>query len=432
MTTSPLIIKAGRDKSLTHRAIIFACLAKGDSKIENALLSEDCLATIDCFQKLGVKIDFNKKSDTVQVSGLGIEHLKQPTGALDCQNSGTTARLLTGLFAGIPDLTIILNGDASLRKRPMKRVTDPLSTANRALFRYIETDGCLPLNISGAQLNAARYEVKTASAQVKSALLLAGIKVKGHTIVELPAGSRDHTERFIKFLGGHCHSSSDGTKETVTLKGPVEFSPFDTRVPADPSSAAFFAVLALLKPAGLEVQIPEVLANPTRIGFVKVLQRIAGSAINIEDESDKEFVENTMTLKVSGGHQLKSTTIEAHEIPRLVDEVPVLAILAAFAEGSSRFCGLSELRVKESDRLSQTLKLLQVIGAEARIEGDDLLIAGSLESVRPFSFDPLGDHRLAMCANILAHLCDGLCELVDSDCVSVSFPTFFEELAKFE
>ena len=422
----------GRDKSLTHRAILFASLARGESIIGKGLLSADCLATIECFRSMGVAITVEEKSGEIHIQAKGIAGLQNPSLALDCQNSGTTARLLLGLLAGVSGFSAILTGDDSLRSRPMKRVTAPLSEENAAQFKYIETDDHLPIAISGRQLGPSRYQITTASAQIKSALLLAGISTAGHTTVCLPIGSRDHTERFVKFLGGSCHSSIEGDFETVTLRGPFSPKNFRCQIPADPSSAAFFAVLGLLVGTGQKTLIPEVLANPTRCGFIEVLTRMAGNRIVITKEPGDTFVEDTVLLEITGCDQISGTDIAKAEVPGVIDELPILAVLAAFAHGPSTFFGLSELRVKESDRLQKTYELLDKAGAAVSIQGDDLLISGGLTQVESFDFDPLGDHRLAMCASILNYLCDGQCQIVDPDCVKVSFPTFYEELAKFE
>ena len=419
-------VSCGRDKSLTHRAIMFSALANGESYIHHPLMGEDCLSTLDCFAKLGV--EFRRKNDKIQVISKGCQGFRSPDTDLDCGNSGTTARLICGILASLPGLECRLVGDESLSKRPMGRVVDPLSDMGGVFS--CDSGKTLPIKISGRVLSPYRHHISKATAQVKSALLLAGLNVSGEVTVKLPAGSRDHTEKMLVSLGADCRSEEKDGCEQVTISGPFQVPSATYTIPVDPSSAAFFAVFGLLRPKG-ETVIKGVLKNDTRTGFIKVLQRMS-EAIKLVVEPQGSYVEPVQTLQVSGGKVLKGVEISAGEVPTLVDEVPILAVLAGFAQGPSIFRGLGELRVKESDRLTKTLELLNVAGCSAEVQGDDLLIPGGLKKANAFSYDPVGDHRLAMSAAIIAKFSDGQSDICDPACVAVSFPNFYEELERFE
>lgn len=426
ITSSPatITIRCGRDKSLTHRAIMFASLSKGRSQILHPLLGADCLSTISCFEALGVKIDV-KSGESVEVVSEGYQKFRQPTRDLDCGNSGTTARLILGILAAQKGLSFRLIGDESLSKRPMKRVVVPLRGMG-ALIEGAADGNFLPLDITGQSLRATSHVFDKASAQVKSCLLLAGMFCEGRTRVALPKGSRDHTERVLQKMGAKLETRIVGDQEEIELEGPFTTEAMDLRIPVDPSSAAFFAVLGVLRSQGT-IEMPEVLDNPTRTGFMKALARMSPGLSFVSDGS-QAFVEPVGLLTVKGGLLLVGSDIEEHELPSLIDEIPILAVAAAFAKGPSLFRGLSELRVKESDRLLLTGTLLEAAGAQFEIRGDDLWIAGGLKDVTPFEFDPEGDHRLAMAAAVLARRCKKPCCILDSECVRVSFPNFYEAL----
>lgn len=419
------VVSCGRDKSLTHRAIMFASLAKGKSLIRHPLLGADCLSTLSCFEALGVKFEI-REQEAIEIVSEGYDRFCPPTRDLDCGNSGTTARLILGILAAQKNLNCRLTGDASLSSRPMKRVVTPL----RAMGAQIDgpdEGNFLPLTIEGRTLAARSHHVDKASAQVKSCLLLAGLFCQGETQVELPAGSRDHTERVLAKMGADINTSHKDGIERIQLKGPFAAHTLDAAIPVDPSSAAFFAVLGLLRKKG-RLELPDMLDNETRTGFVRVLKRMSPSALHFTPSSSEDFVEPVGLLTVTGGHILKGTDITAAEVPTLVDEIPILAVAAAFAEGPSHFQGLAELRVKESDRLKLTSDLLNRVGARHEVRGDDLIIQGGLREIPAFRFDPEGDHRLAMSAAILARLSQNPCCILDSECVRVSFPNFFESL----
>ncbi len=424
----PITVDCGRDKSLTHRAIMFSSLAQGDSEIDNPLLGADCISTIDCFRKLGVQIEVQGRS--VKISSPGFQLFQSSESSLDCGNSGTTARLLLGLFAGINGLKVTLTGDKSLSKRPMDRVVEPLRQTG-AIFAGESGAKYLPITIEGQNLKATNYTINKSSAQVKSALMLAHLPTTGKITVTLPAGSRDHTEKMLIQMGANCQSSVNQGIETVIFTGPFYPHGQKYNIPVDPSSAAFFSVLGLLRPKG-KTLIPDVLNNPTRTGYLNALMRMSSHIKCQKAATGNLFVEATMNLDVEGSFPLVGTDISAAEIPTLVDEIPILAVAAAFASSPSRFSGLSELRIKESDRLAKTYELLQAAGARCSIEGDDLVIFGGLKQANSFHFNPEEDHRMAMAAAIIACFAKSPCKILDEECVAVSFPNFFEELKKFE
>ena len=417
-------VLCGRDKSLTHRAVMFAALAKGETIVREPLLGADCLSTMSCFRALGVQIEA-LDSTSIRVRSEGFVSFRTPAVDLDCGNSGTTARLISGILAAQPGLKVRLIGDSSLSSRPMRRVVDPLRKMG-AQFEGKDEGNFLPLIIHGKALQATTHEVDKASAQVKSAILLAGLFCVGETSVRLPNGSRDHTERMLQHMGANLTTDLENGWETVRLQGPFAPPNGRYRIPVDPSSAAFFCVLGLLRKGG-QLTLPEVLDNPTRTGFLKVLKRMS-MALSTVSDPHQQFVEPIMQLKITGGTRLKPTDIEASEVPTLVDEIPILAVAAAFADGPSVFHGLEELRVKESDRLSKTAELLRLAGAEVSVQGDSLKIAGRLREVLPFTYDSVGDHRLAMAAAVMARQSKKPCCILDSECVGVSFPDFYRVL----
>lgn len=420
-----VVVVCGRDKSLTHRAVMFAALSEGRSVVRHPLLGADCLSTMDCFSALGVDIQ-RPDDDSVIIESRGFRKFQRPTRDLDCGNSGTTARLILGILAAQEGLECRLIGDESLSKRPMRRVVDPLR-AMGADISGADNGNFLPLSVRGRRLHPASHKVDKASAQVKSAILLGGLFCEGKTAVELPRGGRDHTERVLKEMGAKISVAFRAANEIITIEGPFDVPARDTKIPVDPSSAAFFAVLGILRGKG-RISMPDVLDNDTRTGFLQVLQRMSPAVSRGSSTTAGGFVEAVHSIEVDGGKPIKGTVIEESEVPTLVDEIPILAVAAAFAEGPSHFRGLDELRVKESNRLELTAALLKAAGADVRIEGNDLWIGGSLKEVQPFEFDSAGDHRLAMAAAVLARRCKKPCCILDSECVRVSFPNFYEAL----
>lgn len=413
------------DKSVTHRSVMFAAMAKGESRVLSPLMGADCRSTMGVFRALGCEIEL--KGDAVSVWSPGMEGWQSPLVPLDYGNSGTTARLLTGLFAARPGLFLSCFGDGSLSKRPMGRVVEPLRKVGATIYGR-QNGHLLPMAIVGQQLEPGSHVVDKASAQVKSALILAGLSVEGRTTVRLPRGGRDHSEKMLKALGADVSVQFDGADEIITVNGPFQPRPGTFSVPGDPSSAAFFAVLAALGKGRLT--ITGMLQNPTRTGFLEVLQMMGAKLTLTSSQSDAGHLEPVVDLTIAGGEgSLRGVDTPPELAPAMIDEIPVLAVAAAFASGKSRFRGLSELRVKESDRLGKTLELVCAAGGRAETEGDDLIVHGGLTTTTPFTFDPDEDHRLAMAAAVAAKYArGGSCTVLDPACVAVSFPGFFDVL----
>ncbi|MGE0172239.1 MAG: 3-phosphoshikimate 1-carboxyvinyltransferase [Oligoflexales bacterium] len=411
------------DKSITHRAFILAALANGPCVIENSLLSADTRATLHCLQQLGAQI--NIRNSVVEISPAKQDAVKK-VRILDCANSGTSARLLMGVLAGVNWVRAKLVGDQSLMRRPMGRVVGPLRTMGAKI--EMNPEGTLPVEVFGAQLVGAHHEVSVGSAQVKSAILLAALRAVGTTSLRMPTGSRDHTELMLKHLGVQLEVRHTKDSEEITLVGPQIVPPFRVAVPGDPSSAAFFCALGLLDSSGRRYFFRNIAASPTRTEFLKIMNDMTGSVHIVDRSTARGFCEPVVDFWVTGASNIRPCIVEAPQVPRLIDEVPILASLAIFAKGRSVFKGLSELRVKESNRLEKIKELLQLAGADVAIEGDDLHVEGGVSVVKNFDFDPDGDHRLAMAAGVLSKRAHGACHIRDKGCVDVSFPGFFSLL----
>jgi 3-phosphoshikimate 1-carboxyvinyltransferase len=408
-------VRVPGDKSITHRALLFSALARGTSHVGGALTSLDARSTARVLRQLGAEISPLRDGLTVKVSGKG--RLRSPETVLDCGNSGTTARLLLGLLAG-HRFRATLTGDASLRQRPMRRVTGPLSQMGA---RFAETGGDgLPLTIRGGALVPLRYEMPVSSAQIKSALLLAGLAGAVEVDVREPHGrSRDHTERILRAFGYQV-VDDDGW---VGFRPGGRIEPFELQVPGDPSSAAFLAGAAILADDG-ELRIARVGVNPTRTGFLTVLHRM-GAGMSTEQVTE-HFGEPVADLIVRPA-KLRGTEVAAVEIPALIDEVPLLAVLASRAVGTTVFRGVGELRVKESDRLSLIAENLRAVGGRAEIVGDDLLVEGVV-SPPAGPVRSKGDHRMAMAFAVLGTVDGARVRVDDLACAAVSFPRFTEAL----
>jgi len=408
-------VRAPGDKSITHRALLFAAVARGTSHIGGALTSLDARSTARVLRRLGAEVSPLRPGTVVAVGGRG--RLRKPDGVLDCGNSGTTTRLLLGLLAG-HRFAATLTGDASLRRRPMRRVTLPLS---RMGARFIEQGGDgLPLTVLGGPLARLRYELPVSSAQVKGALLLAGLA--GAVEVELrePHGrSRDHSERLLRAFGYSVDERDGWIRFAPT--GRVE--PFELQVPGDPSSAAFLVGAAVLAERG-ELRVAGVGVNPTRTGFLRVLERM-GAPVAVEEASE-HFGEPVADL-LARPARLRATEISAAEIPGLIDEIPLLAVLAARAKGTTVFRQVGELRVKESDRLDLIASNLRSVGCRAGVSEDDLYVEGGDEPPRG-SVRTAGDHRLAMAFAVLGTVPGGRIRVDDMASAEVSFPRFPETL----
>lgn len=418
-------IRVPSDKSLSHRAVLFAGLAKGTSHLTDVLPSADVLATIDAMKALGASFDFEERETGLTGTVTGIDLVPVGNGPFDlyCGNSGTTARLLLGVLSGL-GVQATLTGDESLSKRPMRRVMDPLEQLGA---RFESDKGTLPVTtVPQAELHGASVKTVTASAQVKSAILLAGMQAQGITCVTEPCKSRDHTELLLPAFGVDVEVEG----RTSCVQGPVRLHGHDMAIPADPSSAAFVAVAAACI-EGSSVLLEHVALNRTRTGAFSVLKRM-GADLEFLNESF-EGDELVGDVKVSYSPRLSKTLVILEEIPTLVDEIPILAIAAAMAQGETEFESVGELRVKESDRLAAIIEGLGAFGIHAHAEDDDLHVMGIGGGDHAFpprvSLETHGDHRLAMTWH-LAGLIFGVDVLLDDEeCVSVSWPDFFDDIA---
>ncbi len=411
------IVRVPGDKSITHRALLFAALARGRSHIGGALTSLDARSSARVLRQLGAEISSLRPHAVIEIVGRG--RLRRPEEVLNCGNSGTTTRLLLGMLAG-HRFGARLTGDQSLRRRPMRRVTVPLATMG-ARFADMAGDG-LPLTIKGGALRPLRYEQPVSSAQIKSCLLLAGVTGQVDVAIREPTGrSRDHTERLLRAFGYRVDDADDGWIE-MSPTGRVE--PFALQVPGDPSSAAFLVGAALLAEAG-DLRISGVGINPTRVGFMEVLTRM-GARLPVEGPTT-EFEEPVGDILVSPA-SLRATEVRASEIPGLIDEIPLLAVVASRAEGTTVFRDVGELRVKESDRLGLVAANLRAVGVQAEVQGDDLHVRGS-DRAPAGRVRTEGDHRLAMAFAVLGTLPGARVVVDDMRCADVSFPRFPETLA---
>ena len=419
-TAGPLrgTVRVPGDKSISHRALMFAGLAVGETLIQGLLEGEDVLCTAAAMRALGAEV-IQDAPGQWRVAGRGIGGLTEPDSVLDMGNSGTAARLLCGILAS-HDLFAMMTGDASLRRRPMRRVTDPL-TACGARFQS-RAGGRLPLAIQGAQdALPLEYTLPVASAQVKSALLLAGLNAPGWTRITEPEPTRDHSENMLRHFGAEVHVEHQGHGRLISLMGQPELAAADVLVPGDPSSAAFPLVAALLVP-GSCVTVQGVGLNPLRTGLFATLREMgADLAITNERMEGGEPV-GDVTATYTG---LRGTDVPADRAPSMIDEYPVLAAAAACATGTTRMRGLQELRVKESDRLSATAALLSINGARLEIEGDDLLVHGG-NRVPPGGglVETHMDHRIAMSALVLGMATEQPVRVDDSAFIDTSFPGF--------
>jgi 3-phosphoshikimate 1-carboxyvinyltransferase len=410
------VIRVPGDKSITHRALLFGALARGTSHVGGALTSLDARSSARVLRQLGVAISPLQRERVVTLAARG--RLAPPQGVLNCGNSGTTTRLLLGMLAGHP-FRARLTGDASLRRRPMRRVTVPLEQMGAHIS---DMDGDrLPLTIRGGRLRGISHEMPVSSAQIKSCLLLAGVTGRVPVALREPTGrSRDHTERLLRAFGYLVEESADGWIRFAPT-GRVE--PFDMQVPGDPSSAAFLVGAAALAEGG-SLRIVRVGVNPTRVGFLDVLRRM-GAAVRVEDE-EVAFGEPVADLVV-GPASLTATEVRAEEIPGLIDEIPMLAVVASRARGTSVFRDVGELRVKESDRLGLIADNLRACGVAAEVRGDDLWVEGG-DAAPAGRVRTAGDHRLAMAFAVLGSLPGARVRIDDMDCADVSFPGFPEAL----
>ena len=414
-------IRVPGDKSVTQRALIFASLSSGESRLRSLLTGEDPQATAQALRALGVDIPpLPGDGAEVRIQGVGLRGLKEPPDVLDFENSGTGARLMLGVLAGQP-MTVAVTGDASLRARPMRRVTTPLSKMG-AVFREMDEPDRLPLEVTGAALEAIDYDSPVASAQVKSAVLLAGLVSGAFVFVSEPHRSRDHTERMLSMCGVPVISHEMGGVWRVELRDPPEqIAALDLAIPGDFSSSAFFLALAILGGVEGGLEIDHVGMNPTRRGLLNVLDRM-GASVGADpfDEDGGEPVSSLRALP----SRLVGTSVEGTEVPAMIDEFPVLAILAARAEGVTRITGAAELRLKESDRIRVLAHNLRAVGVQAEelsdgleIEGGDHPLVGRVSSHH--------DHRIAMAFGVLGALAGNQIGIDGADVADVSFPNFW-------
>ena len=406
-------IKVPGDKSISHRAVMLGSLANGVTEISGFLKGADCLSTIDCFRKMGIDIDIN--GENVTVHGNGLRGLKKPDEMLYTGNSGTTTRLLCGILAG-QNFDTSITGDASIQKRPMGRVVQPLSM----MGAKIENEYC-PLYITGTKLHGIDYKMPVASAQVKTAIILAGLYADGETVIHEIEKSRDHTELMLSAMG------ADLTVDNldITVKPTNDLTAVNVDVPGDISSAAFFLVLGAIMPNS-QITVTNVGINPTRTGIIDVLKDM-GTDITLENvhTSAGETVAN-ITVRSSS---LKGTTVGGDIIPRLIDELPIIAVAAVFADGQTVIKDAQELKVKETNRIRAVVDEFNKCGIDITETDDGMIINGG-KSIHGADFKTYGDHRMAMSLTVLAQLADGESTLDDSDCACVSYPTFFDDFYK--
>ena len=414
--SAPTRIRVPGDKSLSHRALIFAALATGRSRIRDVLESADVHSTAGVLRALGVAVP--PLGSDIIIDARGARAMRAPMTDLDCGNSGTTTRLMAGVAAGCAFRSRFV-GDASLSRRPMRRVARPL-VAMGARVELEAGDG-LPMVIEGGALKSIAWSSETASAQIKSAILLAG--VVGGVAVEVtePSRSRDHTERMLRSLGARVEI--DGTRVRIEPAG--ELAPLDMRVPADPSSAAFLIALAILSHSA-PVSVPNVCLNPTRTGFFDVLLSM-GAAVTI-DEGPEQGGERTGAIHASHS-ELHGVSVDESQVPSMIDELPLLACAGARARGTTEIRGAAELRVKESDRIATVVSNLRAIGASAEELPDGLVVTGGTAPLRGRVVTH-GDHRIAMAFGVLGALPGNEIEIDDPACVAVSYPAFWDDVAR--
>lgn len=403
------------DKSISHRSVMFASLAKGTSHIKGFLPGADCLSTIHCFRQMGIEI--YQEESMVTVTGQGMRGLKKPKSILDCGNSGTTTRLISGILAG-QNFTSTLTGDESIQKRPMKRIILPL-TQMGASIASLRDNGCAPLQITGRPLHGITYHSPVASAQVKSAILLAGLYAEGETSVIEPSVSRNHTEIMLKAFGADvsCHDT------TASVHHTDELFANNIEVPGDISSAAYFIVAALMIPNS-DIILHNVGINPTRDGLLRAIEMMGGKIeiLSIKNEDTEAIAD----LRIKS-QNLHGATFGGDIIPAMIDEIPALAALACFAEGETIIKDAEELKVKESNRIKVMVEELSKMGAQIEETEDGMIIHGK-HSLHSAQIDSHKDHRIAMTFSILSRAIGQDLPIIDKDCVKISYPNFYEHL----
>lgn len=403
------------DKSISHRAVMFGALAEGTTEVTNFLQGADCHSTIECFRKLGISIE--NTQERILIHGKGLHGLQEPTSILDVGNSGTTTRLISGILAG-QTFETTLSGDESIQSRPMKRIMEPLSQMGARIFS-IRENGCAPLRIEGAPLHGIHYHSKVASAQVKSCILLAGLYADSPTSVTEPSISRNHTELMLRSFGAGISCQE---KTSSILPEPQLFGQ-KIEVPGDISSAAYFIAAGLLVP-GSEILVKNVGINPTRDGLLRVC-RAMGADMTLLDQRENGG-EPVADILVRHSF-LKATTIEGEIIPTLIDELPIIAIMACFAKGTTVIRDAAELKVKESDRIAVMAENLSRMGAFVTATEDGMIIEGG-HPLHGAEIDSHLDHRIAMSFAIAALASEGETKIKGADCIKISYPSFYQDL----
>lgn len=404
------------DKSISHRGIMFGAISRGRTTLHHFLTAEDCLSTLHAFQEMGVSI--RRDGETVEIDGVGLNGLHEPTKPLDMGNSGTTTRLIMGLLAGQRFETTLF-GDDSLSQRPMRRVSDPLALMGANIC---VTEGHLPARIHGQKLHGIEYQLKVASAQVKSAMILAAIQAEGPSILVEKQPTRNHTERMLNAFGASIETLDDNV--TIKVAPQPELTGIDLTIPSDMSSAAFFLVAATLVPHS-RITLKNVGMNETRTGLLSILKRMGGKVTATNERDDGEPTADLTVMSAD----LKPIEIGAEEIPAVIDELPLVVLLAAKANGVSRITGAGELRVKETDRISAVVHEFSKLGIAIRELPDGFVIDGSKPwHVETTKLSSHGDHRIGMTLAVASLLVDEPLRLADSDAVNISYPTFFEDL----
>ena len=403
------------DKSISHRSIMFGSISKGITEIHNFLEGADCLSTISCFRNMG--IDIENKNGIVTVHGKGLRGLNAPSCVLDCGNSGTTTRLISGILAP-QHFDVTLTGDDSIQKRPMKRIMEPLSMMG-ADITSLRDNGCAPLSIRGRQLHGIHYHSNVASAQVKSSILLAGLYADGETTVTEPKLSRNHTEIMLQLFGADVRTS--GTKATVLPA--AELYGNRIHVPGDISSSVYFVAAGLIIPNS-EILIRNVGINPTRDGLIRVCKAM-GADITLLNEN-RDYSEPTADILVRTSN-LKGTIIEGDIIPTMIDELPTVALMACFADGTTIIRDAAELKVKESNRIAIMVQNLTAMGADVEETEDGMIIHGG-NPLHGAVIETKKDHRIAMTFAIAALAAEGETEILDAECVDISYPQFYRDL----
>lgn len=407
------------DKSISHRAVMIGSIAGGTTEITNFLRGADCLSTISCFRKMGVEIE--DTGEKIYIRGNGLHGLHAPSGILDCGNSGTTTRLLSGILAG-QNFSSVLTGDASIRRRPMDRVIRPL-TEMGADISSEKGNGCAPLRITGGNLHGIHYQSPVASAQVKSCVLLAGLYADAPTSVTEPAVSRNHTELMLRGFG------ADVTAEgrTATIQPNPSLQGMAVHIPGDISSAAYFLSAALIVP-GSEILLRNVGVNPTRDGILRVAGAMGG---RIEYLNRRESGSEPACDLLVRSSALRGTIIEGDLIPTLIDEIPIIAVLASCAEGTTVIRNAEELRVKESDRLAIMTEGLARMGVDIEGTQDGMVIRGG-RPLHGAKIDSHMDHRIAMSFAIASLIAEGDTEITSAECVGISYPEFYGCLSELK